>query len=109
MGEQYDPLFTPAQIEYLAGILRLPCCHVTGMHDPRHYEERRYVCDIQKSRAYDKAVIALGLAEVDRQPQRRDTATNFDESIAPFPDEDCYWCGQYEATKRSGPQPIRHP
>lgn len=101
------PDFTQEQIDYLIGILRLPCCHVTGMHDPTHYEERRYVCDFQKATAWERAVSVLGLAERYNSEHCGTSVRNIDHRLGPWPEDDCYWCNKYGATKRRGPQPIR--
>lgn len=39
--------FTKEQLEYLEEIFAIPCCHVSGTHDPIHYQERKYICGIQ--------------------------------------------------------------
>ena len=74
------PKFSKAQLAYLHSILRVGCCHVSGMHDPTHFLERPdAVCDIQRRNAYDHAIVALGF--------------KLEPGIA---DEDCGWCsGKY--------------
>ena len=41
---QKEKTYTTKEIEKM---LWLPCCHVSGMHDPTHFQERRGVCEIQ--------------------------------------------------------------
>ena len=37
------------------------CCHVTGEHDPSHFVEGRHLCGFQKTEAWHRAVLLLGL------------------------------------------------
>lgn len=72
------PEFTEEQRAYLRDLLRPRCCHVTGEHDPRHFVEGRYVCEIQASEAWNRACQEL-----------------FGEQFGPedaLPKEDCGWC-----------------
>ena len=42
------------------------CCHMSGMHDPLHFSEGRYLCDEQKAEAWHRAILLLGLDHYDR-------------------------------------------
>lgn len=66
-----DGVYTPEKIEEL---LWLPCCHTTGMHDPAHFRERKYICNSQKAEALQRFCVELGI-----NPKTRS-----------YPD--CYWC-----------------
>ena len=61
--EQVVPTFTPEQMEWLRDILAPGCCYVTGLHDPTHFREGRYVCRFQEQAAYRKLRAALGMDE----------------------------------------------
>lgn len=39
----------------------LPCCHVTGMHDPGHFREGKYICADQKANAFERLCRSLGI------------------------------------------------
>ena len=69
-----------AKLEAVREATKLHCCHVTGTHDPTHFEECRYVCQLQKSKAYEEVRKALGMSESDPA-----------EAV---PSSDCYWCNQ---------------
>lgn len=57
------PPFTRAQLIWLREALTPPCCHVSGEHDPTHFEERpNKVCYLQKRDAYDWTLKVLGFA-----------------------------------------------
>lgn len=53
-----------SQVQRLRLALSPPCCHVSGMHDPTHFSEGRYVCNDQKAKAYDSIRAALCLPPV---------------------------------------------
>ena len=55
----------------------LPCCHESGMHDPCHFEERRYICESQKSKAYERLMKSLEINPVVRS------------------EPNCFWCADY--------------
>ena len=55
----------------------IPCCHTTGMHDPNHFEERKYICESQKAEAFDRLCKALKINPVTRSSC------------------DCGWCRDY--------------
>lgn len=55
--------FTPEQLQYLRQLLQPTCCHVTGTHDPTHFQrDPSRLCTIQKADAWDRAVAWLGIA-----------------------------------------------
>lgn len=68
--------FSKEQLKYLEELLWLPCCHTTGMHNPSHYRERKYVCTLQKEKALIRLCETLGL-----NPQTKSR-------------DDCYWCNR---------------
>jgi len=78
------PIFTPEQMEFLKEILTLPCCHTTGMHDPTHYYEGRYICEGQKTAAWLRACKALGIDLT--EPRIKS-------------ESDCYWCNNHPEYK----------
>ncbi len=53
--------FTDDQLAWLTDIARPRCCHVTGEHDPRHFEERSFVCRDQLAEVAYRLREALGL------------------------------------------------
>jgi hypothetical protein len=63
--------------------LYLPCCHVSGMHNPSHFEQRKYICELQKAEALERFCHDLGINPVTRSKI------------------DCSWCESYPA-KRAG-------
>ena len=72
--------------------LNPPCCHNSGMHDSRHFLEKKYVCDGQKAVAFDKvwALVKRLLGEEEAQVVCSDCISV----------EDCYFC---EAEKNEIP------
>ena len=50
----------------LESYLYLPCCHTTGMHDPCHFKERKYICTNQKARAFERFCKELGVNPITR-------------------------------------------
>ena len=79
------PDFTEEQIKFLKDIFTPRCCHMTGMHDPTHFEEKKYVCSDQKAEAFDRGRKLLGFGEV--------TVND------PIPKEDCFWCNRKKGIK----------
>lgn len=71
---------TTADIE---AALTLLCCHVSGTHDPVHFQERRYVCEYQMRDALTNLVEKLGI-----DPVTKSKST-------------CGWCADYPE-KRAG-------
>ena len=74
-----EKTYTAKEIEQ---ILWLPCCHTTGMHDPVHFRERRYVCQDQKSEALERLCKELGI-----NPKTKS-------------DPNCGWCEDYPQNKK---------
>jgi hypothetical protein len=62
--------------------LYIPCCHVTGMHDPQHFEEGRGVCEIQKADAFVRFCKDLSVNPVVRSKPN------------------CGWCNDYPDMRR---------
>jgi len=56
-----EEVYTKDEIE---AMLELPCCHITGTHNPRHYIERKYICQDQVAEAFHNLVKKLGLNPV---------------------------------------------
>lgn len=98
------PDFTKEQLDWLIDKLRLPCCHVTGEHDPTHFVDRKYICDIQIAKSWERLVVALGLAEVVKQEPYIDSVRITDDRIQPRPESGCGWCSR-EGIK--GPLPVK--
>ena len=44
----------------------IPCCHTTGMHDPNHFEERKYICESQKGKAFERLCKDLKINPITR-------------------------------------------
>lgn len=42
-------------------MLYVECCHVTGMHDPKHFKNKAYVCFLQKARAFERLLKYFGI------------------------------------------------
>ncbi len=70
--------FTAGDLE---SALWIPCCHTSGMHDPVHFQERRYICESQKAAAFDRLCGELNL-----NPETKSK-------------EDCGWCKDYPVKK----------
>jgi len=75
--------FTEEQLKYLEELAWIPCCHTTGMHDPTHFEQGKYICTLQKSHAFERFCKELGI-----NPQTKS-------------ESNCYWCNNYP-DKRKG-------
>lgn len=57
------PKFSKEQLTWLREALRPECCHVSGEHNPTHFEDQpKRVCYIQKYKAYDHVMKALKFA-----------------------------------------------
>jgi len=74
-----EKIYTAKEIEIL---LWLPCCHVSGMHDPVHFENRAGVCEIQKRHAFERLCKELNI-----NPQTKS-------------DPKCGWCIDYPDKKK---------
>lgn len=81
------PDFTDEQRAWLTDMLTPRCCHISGSHDPLHFEERRYVCNEQMTKRYVALRKALGLLTEER-PLPHEAVT----------DPSCYWCQRREAS-----------
>ena len=55
----------------------LPCCHVSGMHDPEHFQKRTGICSSQKAEAFERLCLDLGI-----NPETKSK-------------RDCGWCADY--------------
>jgi hypothetical protein len=66
-----EKTYTAKDIEAL---LAIPCCHTTGMHDPRHFEKKKYVCDSQARGALENLCRAIGINPITKSRKT------------------CYWC-----------------
>jgi len=53
----------------------LPCCHISGMHDPEHFDKGTGICDFQIREAFYNLIKFLEIEEVVVKSK-----------------EDCYWC-----------------
>lgn len=42
-----EPDFSQEQREFIRSFLKIPCCHVSGMHEPEHFVDNLYVCGNQ--------------------------------------------------------------
>lgn len=69
-------------LETLESYLYLPCCHVSGIHDPVHYEERKYICESQKAEAFTRFCSDLGVNPTVRMRPS------------------CTWCEHYPEKRR---------
>jgi len=69
-------------VELLECYLYLPCCHVTGMHDPEHYRDGKYICDGQKAGAFERFCTDLGVNPVVRMKPG------------------CFWCTEHPEYRR---------
>lgn len=60
--EEYQvPLAEIARALHLEDLAGIPCCHTSGMHDPVHFQERKYICSDQKAEAFDALCAVLGI------------------------------------------------
>ena len=66
----------------------IPCCHVSGIHDPVHFEEREYICNRQKAEAFERLC-----KELEINPKTKS-------------DPECSWCRDYPKKKRGENQPL---
>lgn len=87
MADSSKQSYTPQPVDTksvsIANVLKLlapPCCHVSGMHDPVHFTEDKYICAMQKAEAYDRICELLG--------------TNYQPKDA-VSKPDCHWCKNY--------------
>lgn len=61
----------------LAGMLDVECCHITGEHNPTHFEDGKYVCSQQMADTFAFLRIRAGLTI---KPDRA------------YPKQGCGWC-----------------
>lgn len=52
---------TPDQRAALGRLMAPQCCHITGMHDPTHFKDSRYICREQMTESYERLRHALGV------------------------------------------------
>lgn len=69
-------------------MIKLFCCHVSGMHDPEHFGKRKYVCNDQKAKALERLCVELGI-----NPKTKS-------------DPDCGWCEDYPAERKGKGLPL---
>lgn len=69
-------------IKEIEKLLWLPCCHLSGMHDPLHFQERKGICHNQKVKALERLCKALKI-----NPKVKS-------------DPDCGWCEDYPEKKK---------
>lgn len=69
--------------EEIEKLISIPCCHITGMHDPSHFDNKEYVCETQLTKAFINLLKELGIERIKV------------ESV-----KDCYWCN-YDKTHPS--------
>lgn len=60
----------------------IPCCHVSGMHDPEHFKKGE-ICNLQKAEAFERLC-----KDLDINPETKSKM-------------DCYWC-RIDPTQRIG-------
>lgn len=78
-------LYTAKEIEDL---IHIPCCHTSGIHDPMHFQERKYICADQTMRALEDLCIKLKINPVTKC------------------DPDCGWCKDYHEKKAGEGFPL---
>lgn len=69
------PIFTEEQLRWLREMLTPSCCHISGEHNPKHFEDNpEKLCHYQMKEAYERICSELGFKIIAR------------------PDPECYWC-----------------
>lgn len=68
-------------LEEIEQKLWLPCCHTSGMHDPRHFQDRKYICGDQVQVALHRLCTEMGINPITKS------------------DPDCFWCKEYPEKK----------
>lgn len=71
--------YTAKEIEKM---LWIPCCHVSGEHNPTHYQERKGPCYMQIRDAFKRFCKELGI-----NPETKS-------------EKDCYWCNAHPEKKK---------
>lgn len=80
-----EKTYTAKEIEEM---LWLPCCHVSGMHNPTHFDERKFICSLQKSEALERFCKQIGI-----NPKTKSKPT-------------CGWCADYPKKKNGEGLPL---
>ena len=62
----------------MRALLNVPCCHTSGMHDPRHFQKNTFICEGQKKEAFDRLCKILNV-----KPKA-------------LPSKKCFWCFEYD-------------
>lgn len=70
-------------IEQTRAALTVQCCHITGEHNPRHFEDKLYVCQFQQADAFARARVVLGMG-----------GPTVDEATS---SPTCFWCNRKAA------------
>lgn len=73
-----EKTYTAKEIEKM---LWLPCCHISGTHNPTHFQERKGVCNTQTRIALERFCKEIGI-----NPKTKS-------------DPDCGWCIDYPEKK----------
>ena len=68
--------------ETIEEMLWIPCCHLTGEHNPEHYKDRKYICRRQKAQALERFCEEMAI-----NPQTKSL-------------KDCFWCNTYPEHKK---------
>ena len=80
-----EKTYTAKEIEEM---ILIPCCHISGMHDPMHFQERKYICESQKAEALEGLCAKLGINPVTKSHP------------------DCGWCEDYIEKKKGEGLPL---
>lgn len=75
------PKFSDKQLKWLKSILMVRCCHITGTHDPCHFEDKKYVCSRQRENSFKRLWINLDFGDFPTP----------EEAVS---DSSCYWCNR---------------
>jgi len=78
-----DQLIRAIKILEDAGLLDVHHCHITGEHNPRHFEDGLYVCSFQEQEAFRNIRRIGGLHE---------------SPVEAHPIAGCYWCDHKKIT-----------
>ncbi len=61
----------------------IPCCHVSGIHDPCHFEEKKYVCSMQMRESFKDFLKAMEIKKIKVKSK-----------------PNCGWCNDYPRKKQ---------
>jgi hypothetical protein len=61
-------------------LLTIPCCHISGMHDPYHFDNKDYVCNDQLKEAFFSLLDRLGIEWVKVESRKGCGWCNYNES-----------------------------